>query len=87
MLTLAGFAERSNQTELMNGSDYTEAELIENLAGLRRVNRCLGGRALLTLHLFPMIEAAVISKIRRPPLCSRASPVSPAWCLSSTICC
>jgi SAM-dependent methyltransferase len=53
----ASFAERSNEAELMDGADYTDAELIENLADLRRVNRYLGGGRALTRHLFPMIEA------------------------------
>jgi hypothetical protein len=53
----ASFAERSNEAELMDGADYTDAELIENLADLRRVNRYLGGQRALTRHLFPMIEA------------------------------
>jgi ubiquinone/menaquinone biosynthesis C-methylase UbiE len=50
------FAERSNEAELMDGSDYTPDELIENLDDLRRVNRLLGGTGALTKHLFPMIE-------------------------------
>jgi len=50
------FAERSNELELMDGSDYTPDELIENLDDLRRVNRLLGGTGALTKHLFPMIE-------------------------------
>ena len=53
----ASFAERSNEAELMDGADYTDVELIENLADLRRVNRYLGGGRALTRHLFPMIEA------------------------------
>jgi len=60
----AKFAERSNEAELMDGADYTEAELIENLADLRRVNRYLGGGRALTRHLFPMIEAAGLRRIR-----------------------
>lgn len=52
----ASFAERSNEAELMDGSDYTPDELIENLDDLRRVNRLLGGTGALTKHLFPMIE-------------------------------
>lgn len=52
----ASFAERSREAELMDGADYTDAELIENLADLRRVNRFLGGRRALTRHLFPMIQ-------------------------------
>jgi SAM-dependent methyltransferase len=53
----ASFAERSHEAELMDGADYTSAEMIENLADLRRVNRYLGGQRALTRHLFPMIEA------------------------------
>ncbi len=41
----------------MDGSDYSHAEFVENLADLRRVNRWLGGRSALARHLFPMIEA------------------------------
>ncbi len=52
----ASFAERSNEAELMDGSDYTPDELIENLDDLRRVNRYLAGQSALTKHLFPMIE-------------------------------
>jgi 2-polyprenyl-3-methyl-5-hydroxy-6-metoxy-1,4-benzoquinol methylase len=51
------FSERSNEAELMDGSDYTTDELVENLADLRRVNRFLGGESALTCHLFPMIES------------------------------
>src|SRR5574341_586210 len=50
------FARRSNEAELMDGSDYTPDELIDNLGDLRRVNRLLGGTGALTKHLFPMIE-------------------------------
>jgi hypothetical protein len=50
------FAERSTESELMDGADYTSAEMIENLADLRRVNRYLGGRRAMTRHLFPMIQ-------------------------------
>ena len=60
----ASFAERSNQLELIDGADYTAAEYIENLADLRRVNRYLGGRSALTRHLFPMIEATRLRRIR-----------------------
>jgi 2-polyprenyl-3-methyl-5-hydroxy-6-metoxy-1,4-benzoquinol methylase len=52
----ANFDKRSNEAELMDGSDYDADELIENLADLRRVNRFLGGQNALTRHLFPMIE-------------------------------
>jgi hypothetical protein len=63
----ASFAERSREAELMDGADYTAAEMVENLADLRRVNRYLGGRRALTRHLFPMIQtvwAASRRKIR-----------------------
>ncbi|MGH9769244.1 MAG: methyltransferase domain-containing protein [Blastocatellia bacterium] len=60
----ASFAERSNEAELMDGADYTAAELVENLADLRRVNRYLGGQGALTRHLFPMIEATGRRRIR-----------------------
>ncbi|HEU0185738.1 MAG TPA: methyltransferase domain-containing protein [Blastocatellia bacterium] len=52
----ASFAERSAEAELMDGADYTSAEMVENLADLRRVNRYLGGRRAMTRHLFPMIQ-------------------------------
>ncbi|MGH9836528.1 MAG: methyltransferase domain-containing protein [Blastocatellia bacterium] len=61
------FAERSNEAELMDGSDYTPDELIENLDDLRRVNRLLGGTGALTEHLFPMIEETVRSGERQRP--------------------
>jgi len=60
----ASFAERSNQAELIDGAEYTAAEYIENLADLRRVNRYLGGRSALTRHLFPMIEATGLRRVR-----------------------
>jgi len=50
------FAQRSNEAELMDGTDYTDEELVENLADLRHVNKYLGGRCALTRHLFPLIE-------------------------------
>ncbi|MBO0797671.1 MAG: methyltransferase domain-containing protein [Blastocatellia bacterium] len=50
------FAKRSNEAELMDGSDYSLEELVENLADLRRVNRYLGGQSALTRRLFPLIE-------------------------------
>ena len=61
----ASFAERSREAELMDGADYTAAEMIENLADLRRVNRYLGGRRALTRHLFPMIQTVWATKPRR----------------------
>jgi SAM-dependent methyltransferase len=60
----ASFSRRSNEAELMDGSDYAAAELIENLADLRRVNRYLGGVGALARHLFPMIEALGRRRIR-----------------------
>ncbi|MGH9841815.1 MAG: methyltransferase domain-containing protein [Blastocatellia bacterium] len=50
------FAQRSNEAELMDGTDYTNEELAECLADLRRVNRYLGGRGALTRRLFPLIK-------------------------------
>ncbi|MBP6822243.1 MAG: methyltransferase domain-containing protein [Acidobacteria bacterium] len=51
------FNRRSTETELIDGSDFSDLELVENLADLRRINRWLGGRRALVRHLFPMIEA------------------------------
>ncbi len=62
---LVSFAERSKEAELMDGADYTAAELIENLADLRRVNRYLGGQGALTRHLFPMIQTVWATSRRR----------------------
>src|SRR5262245_35603784 len=61
----ASFAERCREAELMDGADYTAAEMIENLADLRRVNRYLGGRRALTRHLFPMIQTVWATGRRR----------------------
>ena len=61
----ASFAERSREAELMDGADYTAAEMIENLADLRRVNRYLGGQRALTRHLFPMIQTVWATGPRR----------------------
>jgi len=61
---IADFAKRSNEAELMDGSDYSLAELVENLAELRRVNRYLGGQSALTRRLFPMIESLGRREIR-----------------------
>ena len=61
----ASFAERSREPELMDGADYTAAEMIENLADLRRVNRYLGGQRALTRHLFPMIQTVWATGPRR----------------------
>jgi hypothetical protein len=60
------FAQRSNEAELMDGSDYSLDELVENLADLRRVNRLLGGQNALATHLFPMIESLVKEHGDRP---------------------
>src|SRR5262245_27619586 len=61
----ASFAERSREAELMDGADYTAAEMIEKLADLRRVTRYLGGRRALTRHLFPMIQTVWSTGMRR----------------------
>ncbi|MEO6725963.1 MAG: methyltransferase domain-containing protein [Blastocatellia bacterium] len=58
------FAIRSNETELIDGSDYGQDELIESLSDLRRINRWLGGKRALAQHLFPMIEAVGRKRIR-----------------------
>lgn len=50
------FAERSTETELIDGSDFSDREFIEHLAELRRINRWLGGRRALAKRLLPMIE-------------------------------
>lgn len=55
------FATRSNETELIDGSDFSDLEFIENLADLRRINRLLGGRRALVKHLFPMIEGIAVT--------------------------
>src|SRR5262245_53471710 len=60
----SSFHERSNEAELIDGSDYTIDELVENLADLRRVNRCLGGESALTNHLFPLIDSAGRNHLR-----------------------
>jgi ubiquinone/menaquinone biosynthesis C-methylase UbiE len=60
----ASFAHRSNEAEIMDGSDYVAAELIKNLTDLQRVNRYLGGVGALTRHLFPLIEALGRKRIR-----------------------
>ena len=58
------FAIRSKEAELIDGSDYNQAELIESLGDLRRINRWLGGKRALATHLFPMIKAAGRKRIR-----------------------
>ena len=54
---IPNFTNRSEESELMDGSAFKSDELVENLADLRRVNRYLGGQGALTRHLFPMIDA------------------------------
>ena len=61
---LSSFSERSNQSELMDGSDYTINELVDNLADLRRVNSWFGGQNAITSHLFPMIDNAGRNHLR-----------------------
>lgn len=58
------FAIRSNEAELIDGSDYGQDEFIESLDDLRRVNRWLGGKRALAKHLFPMIKATGRKRIR-----------------------
>jgi 2-polyprenyl-3-methyl-5-hydroxy-6-metoxy-1,4-benzoquinol methylase len=60
----AKFAARSNQPEIMDGTDYSAEELVESLADIRRVNRYLGGTRALTRHLFPLIERLGQRRIR-----------------------
>ncbi|MFN7946523.1 MAG: methyltransferase domain-containing protein [Blastocatellia bacterium] len=60
----AKFAARSNQPELIDGTDYSDDELIDSLDDLRRVNRWLGGTRALTRHLFPLIEQLRRRRIR-----------------------
>lgn len=62
---MQNFAQRSNEAELMDGTDYSVEELIENLADLRRVNQWLGGKGALTRHLFPMVERLVAADASR----------------------
>lgn len=58
------FAERSRETELIDGSNYEPDEFIVSLADLRRINRYLGGQSALTRHLFPLIEASGAKRVR-----------------------
>ena len=58
------FETRSNESELIDGSDYSTDEFLDNLADLRRVNRYLGGHGALTRHLFPMIEELGKERVR-----------------------
>ena len=55
------FATRSNEAELIDGSDFSDLEFVENLADLRRINRWLGGQRALVRHLLPMIEATQVT--------------------------
>lgn len=50
------FLSRSNRPEIIDGGEYTEAELAENLRELEWVNRTLGGARALRVHLFPVLE-------------------------------
>lgn len=56
---MQNFAQRSKEAELMDGTDYSVEELVENLADLRKVNHWLGGKGALTRHLFPMIDRLI----------------------------
>ena len=58
------FAIRSNEAEIMDGTDYEQAELVESLRDLRRINRWLGGKRALAKRLFPMIQATGRKRIR-----------------------
>lgn len=61
------FAQRSAEIELIDGSDFSDEEFIENLSDLRRINRWLGGQRALTQRLFPMLrtlQAAGQNQIR-----------------------
>src|ERR1051326_7145179 len=60
----ASFAERSNEPELIDGTNYSFDEFIKALADLRRINRYLGGQRALVQHLFPMIEALGSRRVR-----------------------
>src|SRR5215471_4469676 len=50
------FARRSAEPEIMDGEEFSGDELRGCLAELRRVNRFLGGRRIISRHLYPMIE-------------------------------
>jgi hypothetical protein len=58
------FAIRSNEAEIIDGSDYGQDEFIESLDDLRRINRWLGGKRALAKHLFPMILATGRKRVR-----------------------
>ncbi len=60
----ASFAERSNEPELIDGTNYSLEEFVRALADLRRINRYLGGPRALAQHLFPMIEALSSRHVR-----------------------
>jgi 2-polyprenyl-3-methyl-5-hydroxy-6-metoxy-1,4-benzoquinol methylase len=60
----ASFAERSTEPELMDGAAYSPGEFLGSLAEMRRVNRYLGGQRALARHLFPMIEAARLKRVK-----------------------
>ena len=48
--------KRSNQPELIDGSDYSRDEYVASLGDLRWVNRSLGGRRALEKYFFPMLK-------------------------------
>lgn len=56
----------------MDLGQWTEAMLRANLADLERVNRFLGGRRTLTLHLYPRLKREWAARLRRdsspPPI-------------------
>jgi 2-polyprenyl-3-methyl-5-hydroxy-6-metoxy-1,4-benzoquinol methylase len=61
---LGKFAARSDQPELIDGTDYSVAEYLESLEDLRRVNRRLGGRRALARELFPLLAARSRDRLR-----------------------
>lgn len=58
------FAQRSNEAELIDGTNYELDEYVAQMSDLRRINRYLGGKDALTQHLFPMIESLGLQSIR-----------------------
>lgn len=56
--------ERSNQPELIDGSDYSRDEYVGSLGDLRWVNRSLGGRRALEKYLFPMLKTYAGARVR-----------------------
>jgi SAM-dependent methyltransferase len=54
--------ERSREPELIDGVEYSQAEYLDCLADLRRVNRYLGGYRSLARHLFPRILRLATSR-------------------------